>query len=508
MLDSIFKCYDIRGIVGNDFLLDSVYDFGCAFIYYCKQQRPKLDTIVIGRDGRVHSEQIYKELVRACTDRGITICSIGVCCTPVMYFALHDKLGQAGIMITASHNGPEYNGLKLCLGTKSVWGDQLQEIKKIMRAHSLDIILENTKKPGTILKSLVCQVNITEKYCEYLLEQFEHLKNLSIPLVIDCANGAAGTVIPQLVERMGWINAIILHQEIDGSFPNHGADPTVPENMRCVERKLAELENNTGMNGIGIGLDGDCDRMAALYLNSGSLVLSNLVLGDTLLALFVLNSPELEKISKKITVICDIKCSQAVLDLFVKNNIDTIVSPSGHSIIKQKIRDHNALFAGELSCHFFFSDRYFGYDDGIYAMLRLIELVHNSQKSFAQLCAEIPQLYTTLEMRIACVQEQKNMLIQAVHESFVKNYEHDECEIVTIDGVRVKTPYGTGLIRASHTQPVISLCFESETQDGLSRIQQEFYDILVLFLDVQVLHKYFCNCSRETLRDAPAALSG
>ena len=454
----IFREYDIRGKVGSELKVDQVYDLGRALAYYVREKNPAARTIAIGMDGRVHSPEIKQELTRACTDSGFDVLFVGLCHSPALYFAMHTLPVDAGIMVTASHNPKEYNGFKICLGTASVWGKEIQHIYDLY-ARNAHIATDHT---GSYTEQLIIPA-----YVDWLIKHFPHLHNMQLSAVIDCANGAGGSVVPQLVAAMGWKNVNILFPEVDGTYPNHEADPVDIENMQGVKRVL----ETTGIQ-IGVGLDGDADRMAPMT-KSGVLVP-----GDQLLGIFA----QAAQLPEGSAVVCDVKSSAALLHRLKELNLIPVMSPSGHSIIKDVMKKHHAPLGGELSCHFFFHDRYFGYDDGVYAILRLFEAIQ--QTDLDTLLNVYPKMYTSNEYRIACDESKKLLIVQTVKDIFAQK---QDAECITIDGVRAAMPYGWGLIRASNTQPVLSMRFESTTPEGLVQIKKDFIHALAPFYDPAIL---------------------
>ncbi len=452
MNDLIFKQYDIRGKVGSELLIEEAYQLGLALAYFFKQQNSLLKAVSLGMDGRIHSPLIKEELSRAFLDSGINVIFIGTCPTPVLYFSLFNLEVQAGIIITASHNGKEYNGLKICMNKESVWGSQIQEIKQLYK---------DKKSVPLDKKGTYSTIDMIEVYIQWLKEHFKHLIGMKLPVLIDCGNGAAGTVLPELIKQMEWQSVDLLYQEVDGTYPHHEADPTVEKNMQDLRKIIT-----TKPYQFGIGLDGDCDRMAPMT-KEGSIVA-----GDKLLALF---SCYLIKNNPDATIIFDIKCSSGLPEVLDSIQAKWIMSPSGHAIIKNQMKINKALLAGELSCHFFFKDRYFGYDDGIYALLRLFEILVQSGKNLSQLLTIFPEKYNTPEYRIACDQQQINLILTDI----VKAFEHDRTvQLMTIDGIRVIMKEGWGLIRPSHTQPVICIRFEADSRAHLERIKQTFINLM------------------------------
>lgn len=458
MQDVIFREYDIRGKVDTELMIEDTYNLSRAIAYYLKQHNPNLKKIAIGMDGRTHSHAIKEECVKGFTDSGLDVVFIGTCCTPVMYFTMHTKQFDAGVMITASHNPKEYNGFKICLGKESIWGQSIQEIKQIYKSKQY---IKNDVQ-GSYSESLML-----DPYISWIVDTFKHLKGPQISAVIDCGNGSAGTVIPDLVKRMGWTaKVMVLYPEVDGNYPNHEPDPTVEKNMLDVREVLARTNVE-----VGIGLDGDCDRMDPMTKEGF------LVPGDQLLGLF---AQQMIEENPGAGVVFDVKASKGLIEYLGTIGAKPCMSPSGHSIIKEHMKQHGALLGGELSCHFFFHDRYFGYDDGIYAMMRLFEILTQSKKSLSELLMVFPKKYSSLEYRVACPEDKKKEIVADVKSIFMQR---SDVDLITIDGVRVTMPYGWGIVRVSNTQPAITIRFESDSIQGLARIKQDFYDILKSHFD-------------------------
>ncbi|MFH1644053.1 MAG: phosphomannomutase/phosphoglucomutase [bacterium] len=472
MKSNIFREYDIRGIVDQEFKIEESYKLALSIITYFKQKDPNITKIIIGMDGRTHSPAIKDQAIKAVTEMGIDVIDIGLVPTPVFYFSLFQLKATSGFIITASHNPKEYNGIKICLNKKSIWGKQIQEIRQICEKdsfyeakseilHSLSAT-ENenqTKKTGNIEN-----YEIIPKYIDWITLHFEHLKDLNINAVIDCGNGTAGTIFPQLIKKMNWKNVKLLFESVDGTFPNHEADPTTYKNMHDVKK---ELETNQSIN-LGIGLDGDCDRMTPMTKTGF------LVPGDQLLAVF---AKKIVADNPGAPVVFDIKASSGLIELLKKWGAVDIISPSGHSLIKDALIKNNALLAGELSCHFFFNDRYFGYDDGIYAALRLFEIIHETERDLDHLLKIFPKKISSPEIRIECKEEEKESIVENVKQFFAGKKDNVN---ITIDGLRTQYPDGWGLVRASNTQPVVCFRFESDTKEGINKIKNDFYQALKL----------------------------
>lgn len=464
MVDTIFREYDIRGKVGIELDIEQTYDLTRAILTYFAAQGKTVKKIVVGMDGRISSPAMRDHMIAALADSGVEVIFIGICPSPLMYFALHRLPVDAGLMITASHNPKEYNGIKICLGTKTVWGAQIQEIKTIFQ----------TKKflPLAAQKAPVREYPLIDDYIKWMAEHFADLKDFNTPFIIDCGNGAGAAVIPGLVQAMGWKNVRQQCCTIDGTYPNHEADPTSAKNMQDVKQLLASTNVE-----FGIGLDGDADRMGAMTKDGA------LVLGDQLLAIF---AQEIIQKHSQASVVFDVKMSQGLVDLINQWQGKAIMSPCGHALIKENMITHQAILGGELSCHFIFADDYFGFDDGIYALMRLLRIIKRSGKSLEQLINIFPKRYSTQDVRIECEESQKKEIIAHIKNELQKIR---GAQLFTIDGVRVTFDYGWGIIRASNTQPMMNMRFESDTKDGLARIAEHVIMIVKPYFDEQKLRQ-------------------
>lgn len=466
MMDQIFRQYDIRAKIGSELALDEVYELARAIAYYFKSMQPDLKKVVLGADGRIHSPIIKEEVCRALQESGLDVVYIGTCPTPVLYFALYTLADiDAGLMITASHNGKEYNGIKICLGKNSVWGTQIQQIKQL---HKEKKYIKASVSGSYTYHELI------PSYIQWLKNHFKELEKLDTSYLIDCGNGAAGTVLPQLIKEFGWTNVSLLYPEVDGNYPNHEADPTIPENMQ----ELKKLLETTSVS-CGIGLDGDCDRMTPMTKKGF------LVPGDKLLALFA--QPVLEK-NRGARIVFDVKCSSRLPELIVKWHGVPVMSPSGHSIIKDQMKKTQAILAGELSCHFFFADTYFGYDDGIYALLRLMELIKNSKKNLDELLEVFPPTCSTPEIRLPCTEQEKELIV-----SYLKDYfnSYPQAKVSTIDGIRVSFSYGWLLVRASNTQSMLCIRLEADSDCALADLKELLISLLNPFFSIGLLERAF-----------------
>ena len=466
MKDVIFREYDIRGKVGSEFIIADVPALTQAIAFFLHAKNPHLKRVAVGMDVRIHSSEIKDLMVHSLRESGIDVIFLGMCTSPAVYFATHVLPIDAALMITASHNPKEYNGIKICLGTQSIWGSQIRMIN--------DFFKEKKQLRISNIQGSLSYEPINPIYIDWLVEQFTLLQGLDMRMVIDCGNATGGLIMPELIKRLAWKNAQLLFADIDGTFPNHEPDPTVEIHVNALKEAVFEKKA-----AIGIGLDGDCDRMAPMT-ESGFLIPGDQVLGIFAQAI-IKDYPDL-------AVVGDIKSSLGLLELLKKIGAHGYLAPSGHALIKNAMHEHHALLAGELSCHFFFNDRYFGYDDGIYAALRLIEIMVTTGKSLDQLVATFPKSYSSPEFRIACDEDKKYKIITAVKSQLQAQ---PQFSLITIDGVRATTTYGWGLIRASHTQPVLCFRFESATRDGLTKIKKEFISLLTSYYDVHTLEEEF-----------------
>jgi len=453
----IFREYDIRGIVGQELIIEEMYELAKTIAYYFTEKNPSCKTLAIGMDGREHSPAIKERLCKGLIESGFDVVFVGVCTSPMIYFATYTMPIDGAIMITASHNPKEYNGLKICLGKHMLWGEDIRTIGQLF----VEKKYKTSETPGSYSEQ-----PIKEDYIAWHMHTFEHLKNMTLPIVIDCGNGAAGVVVPDIVKHMNWHNVQLLCTDVNFSVAQHEADPTKEANTK--DLKDAVLKTKAA---VGIGFDGDADRMGAMTSEG------DLVPGDKLIAVFA--QPMVQK-HPGMSVVYNVVCSAGLGELLSQWGAQSVVTPVGHSVIEEAMHKHHALLAGETSCHFFFKDRHFGYDDGVYAMLRLLEIITTSRKSLAQLLEIFPKKYTSPEYRVACSEEIKYSIVHEIKGMF---FQHKHYQISTIDGVKVITDYGWGLIRASNTQPVLSIRFEANTQKDLNHIKEDFVVMLSNYFD-------------------------
>lgn len=436
----IFRQYDIRGVWERDLSRLAVEKIGRAFASYLKERLGKQNPrITIGGDARLSSPVIFEVLAGALTSSGVDVVDLGMCPTPVQYFSIFHLKADGGVMITGSHNPPEFNGMKLSLGEETLYGQYIQEIRKLVEAGA------SSEGKGSVEK-----YNIIPKYIEHLKAGFGRLDG--IKAVLDCGNGTAGLAAPALIGGLG-AEVVELFCEPDGSFPNHHPDPVVPENLKdlisAVRKEKAHL---------GIGFDGDSDRIGVVDEEGG------IVWGDSLMIIF---SRDILSKNPGASVIGEVKCSQTLYDDIASKGGRPVMWKTGHSLIKKKMKETGALLAGEMSGHIFFADRYFGYDDAIYAALRLLEILaaKGAPHSVKKLLEDVPPVVSTPEIRFETPDEVKFLIVEKVKESF-RDY-----PVIDIDGVRVMFPEGWGLIRASNTQPALVMRFEAKDEESLKKIR-------------------------------------
>ncbi len=434
---SVFRAYDIRGLVDKDFNVDWVTRLGKACGTYFLSH--DIRTVVVGRDCRLSSPAYHDAVIAGLISTGVDVVSVGEVGSPVFYFAVtHLKL-SGGIMITASHNPSPYNGFKIWAGASTIYGDEIQKIKKIMDGGVF------SKGEG-----LAGAHDIIPAYIDAVLERVKLHRPLKV--VVDGGNGMGGDLAALLLERMG-VNIIRQFCKPDGTFPNHHPDPVVEDNMRQLkERILSEGAD------LGIGLDGDADRIGVMDENG------RLLYGDELLTLF---ARELLTRKPGATIIGEVKCSHLMYDDIEKHGGNPLMWITGHSFIKSKMREISAALAGEMSGHIFFSDNWFGFDDGIYGAARFIDIFSAQDKPLSALPGW-PKTAKTPEIHLPCPDTIKFAVVEKARSHFREKY-----QVTEIDGVRVMLPHGWGLIRASNTQPALVLRFEAETEAQMNELRQQ-----------------------------------
>jgi len=444
----IFREYDIRGIVDKDLTDQDVILIGKAFGTYL--QRENRSRITVGRDCRLSSKDYGQLLTEGLVATGCDVVDIGVCPTPVFYFSIRHLKKEGGVMVTASHNPPEYNGFKICSGYDTLFGEQIQTVRQIAEDRSF---VEGRGDTET--------ADVSTAYRKFLEDNITLARPLRVG--IDAGNGTAGIVAAPIMRNLG-CEVFELYCDMDGNFPNHEPDPTVEKNMR----DLITLVREKGLN-VGIGYDGDGDRIGVIDEKG------NIIWGDKLMIIYAR-----EILSRKpgSTFISEVKCSQTLYNDIEKRGGRILMWKTGHSLIKQKMKEVKAELAGEMSGHMFFVDRYFGYDDAIYASLRLLEILAATGKNITKLLSDVPKTYATPEIRVFCPDDRKFQVVKEITEHFRQRY-----SIIDIDGVRVLFEDGWGLVRASNTQPVLVLRFEALSQARLSEIQSLLESVLAEIQD-------------------------
>lgn len=446
----IFREYDIRGVYEKQFDLDFAYDLGRGYIAYLKSVKnlshPK---IVLGQDARKSGYAIKKSLAKGIMDSGADVVDIGLVTSPITYFSTFiDDSVSGAIMITGSHNPPEYNGFKVCVGNQTIFGEEIQKLKSFITSKKFESGIGKESK-----------WNIFPAYVERYKSEFKSIKPIKV--VLDCGNGAAGCIVSELYKSVG-LSPKILFEEPDGNFPNHHPDPTVEKNL--VALKKAVLEEGAVC---GIGFDGDADRIGVVD-HTG-----RMLYGDELMVLIsrsiLENNP-----GKKI--IGDVKCSDRLFEDIKKHGGSPIMWKTGHSLIKEKIKVEKAPFGGEMSGHIFFADRNYGFDDALYAGLRVCEILSKTGKTISQLIGDLPQAYNTPEIRIDTTEEKKVAVVDALKKSF--SQKSSSYAVNLIDGIRISFADGWALARASNTQPVLVLRYESSTQQGLDKIKSQIETVV------------------------------
>ena len=436
---SIFREYDIRGIVGKDLTVELAENIGRA--YGSRAVRAGAKSIAVGRDGRTSAMAMREALLKGLLGCGLDVVDIGVCPTPLLYFALFTLPVGGGMMITASHNPPEYNGFKLCLGKDSLHG-----------AAILSLVADIERGRFESGQGRVSEHAIIPDYLAYIEKAFAHVRANRLHVVVDCGNGMGGLVGPDVLRTLG-CRVTGLYEEVDGRFPNHQPDPTVVANLQDVIRTVRE----TGAD-VGIAYDGDADRIGAVDEKG------QILWGDKLMVLF---SRDILKEKPGATIISEVKASQVFYDDVAKHGGRAIMWKTGHSVIKAKLKEERAALAGELSGHIFFADRYFGYDDAIYASCRLIEILAKAGRPLSALLTDLPHTVSTPEIRVDCPDDVKFQVVEEAKKQLAREH-----KIIDIDGVRVLFPDGWGLIRASNTQPALVLRFEATSEPALKRIRE------------------------------------
>ncbi len=450
--ETMFREYDLRGIFNQELTVDFARRLGAIYCIYMREKLGKDGlTVSVGRDVRLSSDDLAAALIEGMVSQGANVYDLGPCPTPLLYFSLFHLTVDGGIMITGSHNPPEYNGFKICVGKETIHGREIQHLKELY--YNTEVV-ENAA--GSVTKH-----EIIPPYIEHLKESFKGMIDLpKVKVAVDAGNGAASLLAPQLFSALG-CEIVELYCEADGHFPNHHPDPTVEKNLQ----DLIEVVLDEGCD-FGIAFDGDADRLGAVDEKR------NILWGDKLMILYAADILQYKKGEK---FIGEVKCSQVMYDEIARLGGEPIMWKTGHSLIKDKIKVEKAALAGEMSGHFFFADLYFGYDDALYAASRLIEIVKKKKandNNFAgvnSLFSGLPETFVTPELHVDCPDTQKKAAVATLGEVFsahrASGQEPKIRDIITVDGLRIIFEDGWGLVRSSNTQPVLVLRFEASSEE-------------------------------------------
>nr|WP_211337018.1 phosphomannomutase/phosphoglucomutase [Marinicella litoralis] len=446
---TIFKAYDIRGIVDETLTTDAVIQIGQAIgTENLNRGRP---SIVVARDGRLSGPTLLKALIQGIQQSGCDVINIGAVPTGVLYFSTHHLETGSGVMLTGSHNPPNYNGLKIMLDGETLAGKLISNL--------YDMIADGNLKSG---EGSVQELDIADDYIDYISSEIQ-LEN-EPTVVVDCGNGIPGIIAPELLEEIG-CNVIPLHCDVDGHFPNHHPDPSVPENLQDLIATLKSVDAD-----IGIAFDGDGDRLGVVT-KSGEIINP-----DRLLMLFAKDVLSRQPGS---SIIFDVKCTGHLPKSIVKNGGMPIMWKTGHSFMKAKLKETNAALAGEMSGHFFFNERWFGFDDGIYAAARLLEILDQEKGTPQEVFDTLPNSVNTPELKVH-MKEGEHYLFM---DEFISIAEFPDAKITTIDGIRADFAYGWGLVRCSNTTPCLVIRFDADDEASLERIKEEFRKQLLAVSD-------------------------
>jgi phosphomannomutase/phosphomannomutase/phosphoglucomutase len=441
----IFREYDIRGVFGRDFDTAFATTLGQAYVtYLAREHRRTSPVVALGHDARLSSPELVAALASGLTRAGANVAHLGLVTTPMTYFATFARPELDGaIMVTASHNPPDHNGFKIAVGTATIFGADIQKLLAIVESG------EFVRGSGREFR-----IDIAEQYVERYAREFG---SLHVPLVLDCGNGVAGTIARALYGACG-LEPAILFEEPDGRFPNHHPDPTIEANLADLAREVRLREARAG-----IAFDGDGDRIGVVDAPG------DIVDADDLMALY---SRAILVTRPGARIVADVKSSDRLFHDIERHGGIPVMWKSGYSLIKEKVRTERAPFGGELSGHLFFADRNYGYDDALYAGLRLAEILSESGATIGELLADLPRACSTPELRIETTEEKKHAIVAALRRDFSRTAKG--CTLNLLDGLRVSFPDGWALARASNTQPVLVMRFEAASPESLEAIRSRF----------------------------------
>ncbi len=434
---NIFREYDIRGIVGQQLTSDNVATLGHAIGTFFVNNNAK--RIAIGYDARVGSPLFCELLTAGLNESGCDVVLIGMVPTPVLYYTVFTQDVDGGVMITGSHNPPDHNGFKICLGKATIYGSQIQKIK--------EIALSRDFAEGT---GSVESLDLLDEYCRDIVSRVSFGPR-KLKAVVDAGNGMGGVTGVPVYRELG-VELVELFIEPDSDFPNHHPDPTVTENLQDTIRAVRDSNAD-----VGIAFDGDGDRIGIVDETG------RIIWGDELM---VLLSRSILAGEPGATIIAEIKCSKNLFDDIAAHGGTPIMWKAGHSIIKAKMKETNAVLAGEMSGHIFFADRFYGFDDATYAGARVLEILSKTDKKLSELLSDLPKTASTPELRVDCSDDTKFEVVGMVAEYFSRDH-----EVITIDGARIVFEHGWGLVRASNTQAILVLRFEADSDEHLNEIR-------------------------------------
>nr|VFK15192.1 MAG: phosphomannomutase / phosphoglucomutase [Candidatus Kentron sp. LFY] len=451
MLSStIFRAYDIRGIVGTVLTSEIVYEIGRAIGSEAYDQGQS--TLVVGRDGRLSGPALQEALIAGILSTGRDVIDIGQVPTPVLYFAANRLGTGSGVMVTGSHNPPEYNGLKIMLGGKTLFGNAIAGLHARIESNRFISGKGNRKRQ-----------DITQEYLDRVSRDIPKAKN-TFTIVIDCGNGVAGSIAPQLFRILGH-DVREMYCEVDGNFPNHHPDPSQPENLKDLINSVVNSHAD-----FGLAFDGDGDRLGVVD-NKG-----NIIWPDRQLMLF---SRDILSRHPNATIVFDTKCSGHLAQDIEKKGGRPVMWKTGHSFIKEKMRETGALLAGEMSGHIFFKERWYGFDDALYAAARLIEILVTTRNSPDVVFATLPGGVNTPEIRVDMPEGRGTAFMEQLIGGNRLPAVFSDAHVTTIDGLRADYPDGWGLVRASNTTPNLVLRFEADDESALHRIKEKFRNVLL-----------------------------
>jgi phosphomannomutase / phosphoglucomutase len=449
---ALFREYDLRGIVGSELTVEMAERVGRAYATYASGRGVK--TISLGRDGRLSSPSLHQSLLKGLLDGGLDVIDIGVCSSPLVYFSLFTLPVGGGIMITGSHNAAEYNGFKVCVGKEAIHGEAIQELRRVM-------------EKGVFVSGAgrLSEYAIIPDYLAYIKKSFAGVNAHRLHVVIDCGNGAASLVAKEALELLG-CKVTGLYCDLDGRFPNHHPDPTVLDNLSDLMQVVKDQKAD-----VGIGYDGDADRIGAVDEKG------DVLWGDRLLVVY---ARDILAVKPGGAIISEVKASQSLYDDIAAKGGRPIMWKTGHSLIKAKMKEESAVLAGEMSGHMFFADRYFGYDDAVYASCRLIEILAKGTQPLSALVSDLPKTVVTPEIRVDLPDTVKFDVVRSIQARFADYLKTKQSlgpanlvlrDLITIDGVRAVFDGGWGLIRASNTQPALVLRFEAVSSERMNAIR-------------------------------------